>query len=178
MPSPSRDIMLAKLKDAYTVYFDEAKIPEGVPGLASCYEFYCTNECYVLSKKVTLWSAETNEYVYVFSLPELTPSAYAECRDRAHDLGMKRIHPNFDHRSSFITAVFVCDSVAKDAASQIAGTRIHKDFMLSLKGWMDFRAAAVDLSCGKISVNSAARDLKEFLHGNLEKCYSIEEESR
>ncbi len=177
MPTPSREQMLAKLKDAYTVYFDEADLPEDVPGLAACYVFYCTNECYMLSKKVTLWSAETNEYVYVFSMPELTPAAFAACRDRAYACGMKHIRPHFDHRSSFITAVFVCDHVTKDAAREVADTRIHKDFMLSLKGWMDFRAAAVDLSSGTVSVNRAAGELKGFLRGNLEKCYSIEEES-
>ena len=177
MPTPSREQMLAKLRDAYTVYFDEADVPEGAPHLASHYVFYCTNECYMLSKKVTLWSAETNEYVYVFSLPELTASAYAACRDKALALGMPEIRPHFDHRSSFITAVFVCDHVTDDAAREVAGTRIHKDFMLSLKGWMDFRAAAVDLSNGAVSVNRAARELKGFLRGNLEKCYSIEEES-
>ena len=176
MPMQNRASMLAKLRDAYAVYFDEAAIPEGVDGLAACYAFYCTNECYVLSKKVKLWSAETNEYVYVFSMPELTASAYAACRDKAYALGMQNIHPHFDHRSSFITAVFLCDRIAEDAAREVKRTRIHKDFMLSLKGWMDFRSAAVEMTSGAICVNRAAKDLKAFLRGNLEKCNSIEEE--
>ena len=176
MQAPTKERMLAKLKDAYTVYFDEAAVPEGVAGLSACYAFYCTNECYVLSKKVKLWSAETNEFVYVFSIPELTAASYAACRDKAYALGMQNIHPHFDHRSSFITAVFLCDRIAEDAAKDVKRTRIHKDFMLSLKGWMDFRSAAVDLSCGAIFVNRAAKDLKQFLQGNLKKCNSIEEE--
>jgi len=96
--------------------------------------------------------------------------------DRALAQGLSRIHPHLDHKSSFVTAVFVCDHVGKDAASAIAHTRIHKDFWFSLKGWMDFRAAALDLSTGEATVNSAAKDLKDFLLGNLAKCNSIEEE--
>ncbi len=176
MPRVSRERMLAKLKDAYTHYFNDAAITGDVPHLAANYEFYCTNECYVISKKVKLWSAETNEYVYVFSVPELTEGIYAECRDRAHALGLSRIHPHMDHKSSFVTAVFVCDRVTEKAAADVARTRIHKDFWFSLKGWMDFRAAALDLSTGSVSVNSAAKDLKDFLLGNLAKCNSIEEE--
>ncbi len=168
--------MLAKLKDAYTHYFNDVALTGEIPHLAANYEFYCTNECYVISKKVKLWSAETNEYVYVFSMPELTDGLCAECIDRALAQGLSRIHPHLDHKSSFVTAVFVCDHVDKGAESAIARTRIHKDFWFSLKGWMDLRAAALDLSTGRATVNSAAKELKDFLLGNLAKCNSIEEE--
>ena len=166
----SREAMLAKLNDAYTVYFDEVPAPEAVPHLAACYAFYATNECFVLSRKVMLWSEHTNEFVYVFSLPELDAASYEACRTKARELGMKNIRPNSDHRSSNITAVFVCDSVHPDAAKALEKTRDHKDFLFSFHGWMDFRAVAVDLATGGIAVNRAAKDMKEFIRGNLEKC--------
>ena len=173
----SRETMLAKLRDAYTVYFDDVDVPGDVPHLAACYDFHSTNECFVISKKVKLWSAETNEYVHVFSLPHLDVQTFEACRTRALELGMEKVHPHLDHKSSNITAVFVCDSIDADAAKALEKTRIHKDFLFSLKGWMDFRTAAVELSSGKAMVNGAARDMKEFMLGNLARCSSIQEET-
>lgn len=166
----SRTRMLAKLDDAYRVYFDAVPVEEPLPLLAARYDFHSADECFVLSRKVRLWRAETHEFVYVFSVPELSAELYETCRGKALELGMARIRPHLEHRSSFITALFVCDSMTEDAAGALRRTRHHKDFLLSLHGWMDFRAAAVSLATGAVAVNRAGRELEDFLHGNLEKC--------
>ena len=166
----SRTRMLAKLSDAYSVYFDEEPVDSGTPLLAACYAFHSTDECFVLSRKVRLWRAEINEFVYVFSVPELSAEIYESCRGKALELGMAQIRPHIEHRSSFITALFICDSVTEQAARAVRGTRHHKDFLFSLHGWMDFRAAALNLSTGDVAVNRAGRELAQFLHGNLGKC--------
>jgi len=170
--SVSRNDMLNTLHNAYTVYFDDVTPEEPAEPLAACYAFHSTNECFVISKKVKLWSAETNEYVYVFSLPTLNAEQYEACCRLAHEQGMRNIRPHIDHRSSNITAVFICDSIDEEAAKALEKTKIRKDFLFSLHGWMEFRTAAVELSAGRIFVNRAAADLKEFLHGNLEKSLS------
>lgn len=172
----SRETMLAKLRDAYTVYFDEEALSGDMPHLAACYAFHSSNECFVLSKKAKLWSAETNEYVYVFSLPRLDARTYASCRELAREKGMSRVRPHIDHRSSSITAVFICDSMDSDAAAELEKTRFHKDFLFSLHGWTDLRTAAVELTTGKVAVNRAGKELKDFMRGNLAKCNSIQEE--
>ena len=166
----SRSSMLAKLNDAYAVYFDKEPVEADMPRLAACYAFHSADECFVLSRKVKLWRTEINEFVYVFSVPELTADIYDECRGKALELGMSRIRPHIEHKSSFITALFICDSVTEDAAKAVRGTRHHKDFLFSFHGWMDFRAAALDLSSGTAAVNRAGRDLAQFLLGNLGKC--------
>lgn len=168
--SVSRLAMLAKLNDAYTVYFDKRPVEADIPLLAACYAFHSTDESFVLSRKIRLWRAETHEFVYVFSVPELSAELYDTCRGRALELGMRLIRPHIEHRSSFITAVFVCDSMTDDAAVAVKKSRHHKDFLFSLHGWMDYRAAAVNLATGSIAVNGAGRDLAAFIHGNLEKC--------
>lgn len=173
----SRQTMLAKLHDAYAVYFDAEALPEAVPHLAACYAFHSTNECFVISKKVKLWSAETHEYVYVFSLPHLSAQDFGACRDQAQEHGLKRVRPHIDHKSTFVTAVFVCDTIADDAVRLVEKTRFHKDYLFSLHGWTDFRVAAVELSSGRVAVNGAAKDMKDFMLGNLAKCSSIQEET-
>lgn len=166
----SRASMLAKLSDAYSVYFDEEPVSADAPHLAACYAFHSTDECFVLSRKVKLWRAEINEFVYVFSVPELNAEIYDSCRGKALELGMSRIRPHIEHRSSFITALFICDHVTEDASKAVRSTRAHKDFLFSFHGWMDLRAAALNLATGDVSVNRAGRELVQFLHGNLGKC--------
>lgn len=191
-----RDDILRVLDDAYTVYFDrmeavatpasaslrattpdqantsEPKTQNGpVPclGLAAAYAFHSRNEQYVLSKKVKLWSAETHEYAYVFSLPELNPESLAVCCDFARDAGLAKIRPHSEHMTSLITAVFVCDHLDDTAASMLKKLRFRKNFLFSLHGWMEFRAAALGLHDGTIVTNPAGKDLQNFLQGNLDK---------
>ena len=164
--------MLAKLNDAYTVYFDETPIDEPAPWLDACYSFHSADECFVLSKKIRLWRAEINEFVYVFSVPDLSADIFEACRGKALELGMSRIRPHIEHRSSFITALFVCDKVREEAVKLVRSARHHKDFLFSLHGWTDFRTAAVDLNTGTVTVNRAGRDLEDFIRENLARCQS------
>lgn len=54
-----------------------------------------------------------------------------------------------------------------DALAQLQKLKKHRDFKLSLHGWMEFRIAAVDLSTGEITTNRAGRafgkDLKRMV---------------
>ena len=52
--------MLAKLNDAYCVYFDAVPVEEALPLLAARYDFHSADECFVLSRKVRLWRAVTS----------------------------------------------------------------------------------------------------------------------
>ncbi|WP_298067779.1 hypothetical protein [uncultured Mailhella sp.] len=165
----SRDALLNILKDAYTVYFDDVSSSCSAPFLAASYAFHSRNEGYMLSKKAKLWSAETHEYVYVFSVPELNADVYEDCRKLACGLGMKNIRPHIEHMKSYITALFVCDGVTDGAVQALRKTRMHRNFLFSLYGWMDLRTAAVDLASGSITVNRAGSELKDFIRGNLEK---------
>lgn len=165
----TRDALLSTLKNAYTVYFDDVSSSCSAPFLAASYAFHSRNECYMLSKKAKLWSAETHEYVYVFSVPKLSEDVYEECRRQACDLGMKNIRPHIEHMKSLVTALFVCDSMTDGAAQALKKTKMRKNFLFSFYGWMELRTAAVDLSSGNIAVNRAGSELKDFIRGNLEK---------
>lgn len=165
----SKEVLLSVLKDAYMVYFDEMDVQGNVPFLSASYAFHSSNECYVVSRKVKLWSAETHEFVYIFSVPELTASIYESCRQEAHENGMQNIRPHIDHMSSYITVILICERMNDEAVRLLEKTRIRKNFLFSLHGWMEFRAVAVDLSSGRVVANRAARELKTFMRENLEK---------
>jgi len=166
--SASREHFLTLIHKAYSVHFDSLPLTDS--SLAAAYAFHSADESFVLSRKVKLWRAETHEFVFVFSLPHLDAAVWERCRAKALELGMSRIHPHSEHRTSYITALVVCDEGTQEAMTAIRKTRYHKNFLFSLHGWMDFRAAAVVLASGNIVVNRAARDMEDFLRGNLEKC--------
>ena len=64
----------------------------------------------MLVKKAKLWDADSNEYVYIFSVPELTKELYERCKAYAYEEGMKLIDPKPGHMYSYITPVFICDT--------------------------------------------------------------------
>ena len=70
----SRAQVLTRMLKGYQAYFDIEQYEDGKDGLplaAHC-RFYVHSEKYVLVKKAKLWDADSNEYVYIFSVPELT----------------------------------------------------------------------------------------------------------
>ena len=89
----SRAQVLTRMLKGYQAYFDIEQYEDGKNGLplaAHC-RFYVHSEKYVLVKKAKLWDADSNEYVYIFSVPELTKELYETCKNYAYEDGMKLI---------------------------------------------------------------------------------------
>ncbi|MGN1018306.1 MAG: hypothetical protein ACI4PB_05790, partial [Oscillospiraceae bacterium] len=61
-----------KLCDSYSAYFDVERFDEEDTELAATCFLYVHSEKYVLVKAAKLWEADSNEYVYIFSVPHLT----------------------------------------------------------------------------------------------------------
>lgn len=76
---------------------------------------------------------------------------------------MSRLHVGPGHMYSFITPVFVCDTCEEDARKALKKCRIYKSFHFSLHGWMDYHAAVVDLSKGRIDANRSGHDTAKIL---------------
>lgn len=150
------------LLNSYEAYYDIARVDDGSPLVATC-DFHSTSERYVLTKKAKLWAAETNEYVFLFHVPELNMDSLAVCRDLALEQGMEKIHPHPEHMYSHITAILLCDSVQPDALELLERYKKSANFKLSLHGWMEYRIAAVDLSTAEVFTNRKGKELKKTL---------------
>ena len=139
----SREEMLSLLLAAYSSYFDVEQADDAdAPLCASCH-FHVRSAKYVLMKKAELWSANSNEHVYIFSVPELTEELYRACEQTAYERGMALIQPDKEHMYTYITAVFLCDSCTPGAEKLLKKCRIYKSFHFSLHGWMDFHTVLV-----------------------------------
>ena len=161
MPLTHEELTEALLR-SYEAYYDIARVENAFPLVATC-DFHSTSERYVLVKRAKLWAAETNEYVFLFHVDELTMDSLARCRDLALDLGMKKVRPHSEHMYSHITAILLCDTAQPDALELLERYKKSANFKLSLHGWMEYRIAAVDLSTAEVFTNRKGKELKKSL---------------
>lgn len=129
--------------------------------------FHMHSENYVISKKAQLYQLDTNEYLYFYHYDNLTKDILEKSLNEAYDLGFPNIKPNKDHRSSFITAVFLCESCDDDAVKMLKKYRKRQSFQFSLHGWMECHAILVDLRSGSIINNGDGHHDGKFMKNIL-----------
>ena len=135
----SRAQVLTRMLKGYQAYFDieQYEDEEGwiFRWLAHC-RFYVHSEKYVLVKKAKLWDADSNEYVYIFSVPELTKELYEICKNYAYEDGMKLIDPKPGHMYSYITPVFICDTCTTGSGKSAEAVQDLQKFSFFVV-WLD-----------------------------------------
>ena len=138
----TRDTLLPRLLRSYAAYYDVEPMEAQEPLVATAF-FHVHGTKYVLSKKAELWATDNNEYVYFFSVPHLTEEVVDQCIQLAYDRGMEHIHPDKNHMSSYIVALFLCDTYTEEAMKKVKRCRMRKSFQFSLKGWMEVHTVFV-----------------------------------
>ncbi len=162
----NRSIWVQRLLEQYTSQFDIITYDCGFDGneaLQAACVYHSRSEKYVLSKKAQLWAAETNEYLYIFSLDKLTMDTYQTCRDQALHLGMQLVQPHAEHMYSYITTIILCDEADTDVLQALQKYKKSKNFKLSLHGWMEYRIAVVVNDSTAVFANKSGKDVKTFL---------------
>lgn len=166
----SRSEISEKLLRGYQRYYNIERSEDPGNYLVARCDYFEHAEKYVLSKKAELWSADSEEFLYLFEVPHLTQDIYEKCKSFAYEDGMGRLNVGPGHMYSYITAVIISDRADEDAIRALKKSRIHKSFHFSLHGWMDYRGALVTAGNGSISTNGAgrcvAKILKKVLHSN------------
>ena len=163
--------MLARVLESYSGSYDiEREVSEpDRPELVARAHFHVEESQYMLSKKAVMYSTDSDEYVWFFSVGQLTEQVCDSCIRYAWEHGL----PLADHESgkqmvTRIAAIFLCDSLEDEAAACVQKCRYYKSFQFSLKGWCECQAVAADL--GKESAVSnrfgreTAKHLKNLMH--------------
>lgn len=88
----TRDTAIAKLLESYRAYFNIIMFEEEQKPLTAICEFFEHSEKFVLSRKAELWSADCEEFIYLFDVEHLTREIFEQCRDYARKDGMERAH--------------------------------------------------------------------------------------
>ncbi len=151
------------LLKSYEAYYDITDYGISREPLRALCEYYEHAEKYMVSKKVSLWSADSEEFIYLFDVPKLTLEVFEQCKKEAYEDGMKRLNIAPGHMYSYITPIIVCDACDEDAEKALKKCHIYKSFHFSLHGWMDFHAAAVIGDSGRIVSNRAGRTTAKIL---------------
>lgn len=121
------------------------------------------SEKYVLVKKAQLWAAEAHEYVFFVRTGHLDEETFRTYNDALLEEGLSRVEPKKDHMYTYVSVVFLAESIAPEVPKLIKKTRCHRDYRMSLYGWMDYRIAAYDCTSKRIYTNWAGRPLKQTL---------------
>ncbi len=170
MQQYTREAAISRLLEGYRAYYNISTFEEEQKPLTAICEFFEHGEKYVLSKAANLWSADCEEFVYLFDMEHLSREEFEKCRDFAHEDGMKRAHIGPGHMYTYITPVFICDTCDEDARRALKKCRIYKSFRFSLHGWMDFHTAVLEVSDNnRITTNSSGRCVEKVLKNVLFK---------
>lgn len=162
--SQDKNQLVNLLLGAYETYFDIKRNIEieNIPIAAEAI-FHSRSEKYVLVKSAKLWAVETNEYAYFITKEAFSVEDFKKLRDKVLEIGLKKIKPHNEHMYSYITMIYISDSIDEVTAKEIEKFNCHKMFLLSLHGWMYFRIAAIDLSKNVIITNKRGREIREIM---------------
>lgn len=161
--SCSREEITSRLLDSYQRYYnitiyDDAKLP-----LRALCEYYEAAEKYVVSRKVNLWTAKGEEFIFLYEMPVLTRELFEKHLAEAREAGMKLAHIGSGHMYTYITPVFVCDSCEPEALRMLQKCSVHKTFLFSFHGWMDVRLAVCQAADQAVATNKAGRCMEKNL---------------
>ena len=143
-------------------------LPEEHSFVAVC-EYYEKAERYFLFRANELYATHQEEFIFLFSIKNLTKELFETCRDYAYEAGMQLAHIGPGHMYTYITPVFICETAEADAVKLLEKTKIYKSFKFSFHGWMDFHVACFEASKQKLHFNHSGLCMKK----NLVKIFGI-----
>ena len=156
--SVTRQRLLEILEDSYTAYYNIIKedLPSELPIVFRA-DYFKRTESYWLSKSITIYGNEENEYAYVFSAPEFSQEVIEKCFEYALSDGLPRVKPHKEHQVTNIKAVFVADSFEDGALKAVQKKKFSKSYHLSLWGYTDLLACAVIPESEEVYTNRAGQ---------------------
>lgn len=138
--------LLASFKSYYNINsFDEE------PYLVARCDYFEKSERFMVSKKANLWTANAEEFIYLFYVTELTEQIYDDCMKLVADAWPKEAHIGPEHMYTYVTPIFVCDSYDAKAVKKLKRCRIYKSFKFSFHGWMEYHTALVCYKADDVS---------------------------
>lgn len=159
-----RDRFIDVLRDSFGAYYDVFEPDEkcGSLPLAFRADYFSRAEKYWLSKKITIWANETNEFAYIFSAEAFDTELVDACLKYALDEGLPRVKPHKEHQYTNIKAIFVADRFDSSVVKYIRKKKYSKNYRFSLYGFTELKTAAVDLSEAKAYPNRAGQELTSY----------------
>lgn len=131
--------------------------------LSAVCEYYEQGEKYFLFHSAQLWSTAQEEFIFLFKVPRLTLAVFRELSEYAYEAGMDMAHIGPGHMYTYISPLFICDSIDEEARKALEKCHRYKSFRFSFHGWIEFHAGALELTGGHFYFNRAGRCMEKGL---------------
>jgi len=163
----TRNEIFEKVFSSYCTWYDMERCGGEKTPLCATGAFHATDQAYMLVEKVQMWTAHSNDYLYLYCMPELTLEQFDTLILEAKTAGEALIDPGKNHRSSYITALFICDTAEEAVVKKLCKYRFRKDFLFGFRGWEEIHTALIRSDNGSIRTNADGRNTASFLNSIL-----------
>ena len=157
-----------KLMNAYSHHYDITRDvrAEGLrfPAMA---HYFLRDEHYLVRRDKQFYATEQHDYTYFYVTEHLDAAGAKALTERTLKAGLAAIHPHKEHMSSFVTLVVLAETIDPEAQKVLKKTRFHKNYRLSLHGWMEYHIAAMECSTRTFLSNPAGRGARKTLEANF-----------
>lgn len=124
-------------------------------GLAAVCEYYEKTGQHLFLKSNEIWSANQEEFIFLFTADHLTADLFERCRDYAYNAGMEMAHIGSGHMYTYVSPVFICGKVDDAARKAVENCRIYKHSAFhSTAGWNFTQAAWIWKSVRSILIKA------------------------
>lgn len=132
-------------------------------------EFVSHNEQYWLVKAAKLADVDSNEFVFFALVDTLTKERLTELDKIAWERGLSRVTPSSSHRNTDVTLVIIADNIEEDAFLAVKKLKHYKSYKMSLWGWSNYKAIAMELSLKRLTTNRQGQALKKIFNNIINK---------
>ncbi len=163
---------LEQLLKGYSSSYDIEKMDNDEGLVAKAHMHVEESQCMVF-EELKMWTADADEYVYIYRIPHLTDEICKKLIEEAYGLGMPNIkleHVNLknQHMRTNLVALFICDTADEGAIKLVKKCKIYKNFMFALKGWMEMHTALIQLSDGSVDANRYGKGTGDYLRKHID----------
>ena len=158
-----------KLQNAYSHNYDHTKDVETEEGgsFPAMAHYFLRDEHYLVRRDKQFYATEQHDYTYFHVADHLDAAGAKALTERTLKAGLAAIRPHKEHMSSFVTLVVLAETIDPEAKKVLKKTRFHKNYRLSLHGWMEFHIAAMECSTRSFLSNPAGRGARKTLEANF-----------
>lgn len=158
---------LEQILEGYKSSYDIERL-DCEEGLVAKAAMHVTESQCLIFKELEMWTANADEYVYIYRIPHLTKEAALKVIDDVYKDGMplidlEHISLKHQHMCTHLVALFLCDSADEDAIKAVKKCKIYKSFQFSLKGWMEMHTDLITFTDEKIVTNRYGTQTAKFL---------------
>lgn len=152
---------LSLMRERLTAAFDFRDSPEGLSKKPDLWAVHNrTSEKYFLSKSISLYTVNNDEYVGLYGCKDKIKEADIDLVFDQFKRLIKELPTDEKHMSSIFTAALISEHEIDPKVIEAASVKkFHKDFRFTLRGWADFALILVDLSSGKIYSNAFGKKM-------------------